>query len=168
MYHTIIPFPRGQILLVKSDKGLSFAEIIKDPRQIENVAEFLRKKALPFERNDQEFKLEKKLFEKYFNGKKEDFTSLPIDLILGTPYQKRVWREARKIPYGKTKSYKSLAEKLNHKGFRSVGQAMGKNPLIIVIPCHRVLRSDGSLGGFGAGLDIKEYLLRLEKEEIPS
>jgi len=168
MYYTIIPFPRGQILLVKSDKGLSFAEIIKKPRQIENVAEFLRKKALSFEKNDQEFKLEKKLFEKYFNGKKEDFTSLPIDLILGTSYQKRVWREARKIPYGKTKSYKSLAEKLNHKGFRSVGQAMGKNPLIIVIPCHRVLRSDGSLGGFGAGLDIKEYLLSLEKEGTPS
>ena len=168
MYHTIIPYPRGQILLVKSDKGLSFAEFIKKPRQIENIAEFLRKKALPFERNDQKFKLEKKLFEKYFNGKKEDFTTLPIDLILGTSYQKRVWREARKIPHGKTKSYKSLAEKLNHKGYRSVGQAMGKNPLIIVIPCHRVLQSDGSLGGFGAGLDIKEYLLRLEKEEIPS
>ena len=61
---------------------------------------------------------------------------------------------------------KSLACKLNHKGYRSVGQALSKNPLLIIIPCHRVLSSDGGLRGFGAGLEVKDFLLRLEKGEV--
>lgn len=113
------------------------------------------------------FKDEHKLFNQYFNGQKVDFSKLPIHFIFGTPYQQNIWKEAAKIPYGKTETYKSLSLKMNHNGFRSAGQALSKNPLIILVPCHRVLAT-GSLGGFSAGLPLKKYLLELENIPYPS
>lgn len=163
---TIIGFPLGGILLAKNNKGLSFAEYVESHDQLEKVMESFKNKAIPFEFDRKKFRLERELFSQYFKGKREDFTSLPVDFISGTPYQKRVWLEARKIPYGKTETYKSIALKLNHRGYRSVGQALSKNPLLIVIPCHRVLSSDGHLGGFAAGLEVKDFLLRLERGEL--
>lgn len=81
----------------------------------------------------------------------------------GTPFQKRVWEELQQVPYGATISYGELARKSGHPGAaRAVGGAMHANPLPIVIPCHRVIGSNGSLTGFGGGLDIKKRLLTLE------
>jgi len=98
---------------------------------------------------------------RYFNGKLAKFTC-PIDLI-GTPYQIRVWKELVKIPYGSTISYRSLARKVfTPNAFQAVGRANGANPLPIIIPCHRVLGSDGSLVGYSCGIKTKEFLLRLE------
>lgn len=168
MFYTIIDFPLGRIFLAKNPKGLSIAHCMKSSDRLEKVIESFKKWDAPFERDKSKFRLEKELFSRYFQGKKEDFSSLPVDFVSGTAYQKRVWLEARKIPYGKTETYKSLAFRLNHKGYRSVGQALSKNPLLIVIPCHRVLGSDGQLVGFGAGLKVKEFLLRLEKGENPA
>ena len=81
----------------------------------------------------------------------------------GTPFQKRVWRLLLKIPYGKTRSYGDLATDLGiPKGPRAVGQANGRNPVALLIPCHRVIASDGGLGGYSGGIEIKRYLLEWE------
>jgi len=97
----------------------------------------------------------------YFAGTKKKF-DVPLDVI-GTEFQKKVWQELQKIPYGKTISYKTLSEKLGDvKAIRAVGTANGKNPIAIIIPCHRVIGADGKLIGYASGLDIKEKLLHLE------
>jgi methylated-DNA-[protein]-cysteine S-methyltransferase len=98
----------------------------------------------------------------YLDGKRKQF-DLPLDAE-GTPFQMDVWRELAKIPYGKTYSYKKLAATLkNDKACRAVGSANGRNPLSIVVPCHRVIAADGTLGGFAGGLEVKRKLLELEK-----
>jgi O-6-methylguanine DNA methyltransferase len=164
MFYTILDFPLGKIFLAKSEKGLSFAISLRRQNRFEEISEFFKRKSIPLELQSKKFRQEEKLFSQYFEGEKEDFTSLPLDFISGTPYQRKVWLETRKIPYGKTRTYKSIAEKLNHRGYRSVGQALSQNPLLIVIPCHRVLSSDGSLGGFTGGLELKKFLLRIERQ----
>jgi methylated-DNA-[protein]-cysteine S-methyltransferase len=168
MLYTVIDFPKGRILLAKTQKGLSLAHFIRNEKDLEENLSFLKQKSPSLQKKDSAFQQEKKLFKKYFKGIKEDFTSLQIDPVYGTPYQIKVWNKARKIPFGKTETYKSIAHKLNHKGYRSIGQALSKNPLLIVIPCHRVLGSHGSLGGFSAGLELKKYLLGLEDTEPPA
>lgn len=100
--------------------------------------------------------------DEYFQGKRTIF-SLPFKLI-GTPFQLAVWKELQNIPYGKTTSYKEIAQKINKpKAYRAVGMANNKNPLPIIIPCHRVIGSNGKLIGYAGGLKLKNYLLELEK-----
>lgn len=97
----------------------------------------------------------------YLNGRRRDF-DLPLDLR-GTSFQLQVWKELRGIPYGTVTSYKAVAEQIgNPKAVRAVGGANNRNPLPVVVPCHRVIGSGGSLVGYGGGLDIKKSLLRLE------
>ena len=82
----------------------------------------------------------------------------------GTSFEKKVWSALKKIPYGKTRSYKDIAKSIGHsKAFRAVGNANGSNFIPLIIPCHRVIESDGGLGGFGHGLKVKKKLLDLEK-----
>jgi methylated-DNA-[protein]-cysteine S-methyltransferase len=98
----------------------------------------------------------------YFNGTPTDFATLTLD-PRGTPFQLQVWQELRRIPRGQTISYKELARRVgNPKASRAVGQANGLNPLPLIIPCHRVINADGSLGGYSSGLDRKEWLLKHE------
>lgn len=97
----------------------------------------------------------------YFNKKREIFT-IPLD-IKGTAFQKQVWDALCKIPYGKTCSYKDIALMIqNPKAVRAIGNANHKNPIAIIIPCHRVIAYDKSIGGYAFGIDIKKYLLDLE------
>lgn len=99
---------------------------------------------------------------RYLNGEKIYF-NIKIDISSGTGFQKLVWRKLRNIPYGETRSYKWVAECIGcPKGQRAVGQANGGNPLPIIIPCHRVINSDGSIGGYSGGIDIKKRLLAIE------
>ena len=99
--------------------------------------------------------------EEYFKGERKKF-NIPLD-IKGTIFQKKVWNELNKIPYGKIVSYKKIAEKIgNKKALRAVGRANSQNPICIVIPCHRVINANGNLGGYSAGLLVKERLLELE------
>lgn len=101
--------------------------------------------------------------DEYFTGNRHDFT-IPI-CALGTTFQKKVWNALLTIPYGETISYKQLAERVGSKNaWRAVGTANGKNPLAILIPCHRVIASDGSLGGYAGGLHIKKVLLGIEED----
>lgn len=97
----------------------------------------------------------------YFSGVRQSF-DLPISFE-GTAFQEEVWRALLRIPYGQTASYKDLAGMVGRPGaFRAVGGANNKNPISIIIPCHRVIGADGSLVGYGGGLDMKAYLLDLE------
>jgi methylated-DNA-[protein]-cysteine S-methyltransferase len=101
-------------------------------------------------------------FDEYFAGKRQIF-DLPLSTD-GTPFQQTVWAQLQEIPYGKTISYAQLAQAIHHpKACRAVGSANGKNPISIIIPCHRVIAANGSLGGYAGGLDIKKQLLALEK-----
>ena len=97
----------------------------------------------------------------YFEGERVTF-DLPLDLR-GTEFQKAIWNAIHRIPYGRLMSYGGLAAAVGRpRAVRAAGNAVGSNPLAIIIPCHRVIRSDGSLGGFGGGLDLKRYLLNIE------
>ena len=97
----------------------------------------------------------------YFDGKRKSF-ELPLKPC-GTPFQKSVWRALSDIPYGETRAYGDIAKSVgNEKACRAVGMANNKNPIAIVIPCHRVIGADGSLTGYAAGTDIKKFLLELE------
>jgi methylated-DNA-[protein]-cysteine S-methyltransferase len=98
----------------------------------------------------------------YFNGALKAFT-VPI-LLKGTPFQKSVWEALLKVPYGRTASYKQIAKMVgNEKACRAVGGANNKNPIAIIVPCHRVVGFDGKLAGYAGGLDVKKKLLELEK-----
>jgi len=102
-----------------------------------------------------------KQLQNYFSGKSSDFT-LKLDLH-GTPFQLKVWQALRTIPYGKTATYRDIAGKIkNPKAIRAVANAIGANPIAIIIPCHRVIRSDGSIGGYKWGVTLKTQLLQLE------
>jgi len=167
MITTILSFPLGQILLAKTEQGLCLAHYSQTKKNIRQTKDLLKKKGFSPTSDKAAFKDELKLFNQYFNGQRVDFSKLPVHFIFGTPYQQNIWKEAAKIPYGQTETYKSLSLKMNHNGFRSAGQALSKNPLIILVPCHRVLAT-GSLGGFSAGLHLKKYLLDLENIPLPS
>lgn len=105
----------------------------------------------------------KKQLQEYFAGKRQAF-DLPI-YSQGTEFQQKVWGALRQIPYGETRSYGEIAAQVgNPKASRAVGGANNKNPIMIIVPCHRVVGADGSLVGFGGGLYAKEYLLSLEKK----
>lgn len=100
--------------------------------------------------------------EEYLAGKRKAF-DLPLD-VEGTEFQKKVWKELSRIPYGRTCSYRDVARRIKQeKAVRAVGTANGRNPVCIIVPCHRVIASDGSLGGYTAGLEIKSKLLEIEK-----
>lgn len=115
---------------------------------------------------EKETPLIKKTFQEldeYFSGKRKTF-DLPLKLN-GTEFQKKIWQELIKIPYGKTISYKELAKRAgNEKACRAAGMANNKNKIMIVIPCHRVVGSNGYLTGYAGGLNVKKQLLDLEAE----
>ena len=103
--------------------------------------------------------------DEYFKGKRKIF-DLPLSLH-GTGFQKAVWKKLQKIPFGRTRSYKDIAVMIgNPKASRAVGMAANRNPVSIIVPCHRMLGSNGSLTGYAGGLHIKEYLLNLEKKYV--
>ncbi|WP_139891536.1 methylated-DNA--[protein]-cysteine S-methyltransferase [Bacillus sp. D386] len=101
--------------------------------------------------------------EEYFKGERQQF-SVKLNPH-GTPFQQSVWKELLQIPYGETRSYKQVAERIgNPSASRAVGMANNKNPIFIIVPCHRVIGSSGKLVGYGGGIDIKERLLKLESK----
>lgn len=100
--------------------------------------------------------------DEYFQGKRKNF-DIPLRTH-GTPFQEKVWAALRAIPYGEVRSYKEVAEAIGHpKAYRAVGMANNATPIFIIVPCHRVIGSDGSLTGYGGGLPMKKALLSLEK-----
>ena len=104
----------------------------------------------------------------YFAGEPETFAGIPLDLSAGTPFRQAVWRAAMEIPHGNTSTYGALAARIGKPGAaRAVGQALGANPVPILVPCHRFLAADGGLGGFSCGLAWKRALLAAEGVAYP-
>lgn len=145
--------PIGVLLLEDLGKGLNKLRHIPQPSQNQEFRGI---------HSPSHFKPVIKWLKQYFKGC-SDQIDFPLDLSEGTPFQQRVWNQLIKVPFGETVSYGELAARVkNPKGSRAVGGAVGRNPLLIVVPCHRVISGTGSLGGFSAGLSIKKQLLALE------
>ena len=153
--YTIIESPIGPLTLVASDAGLQQLRFgVHRPRQGVETANhpILLQTAAQLS--------------EYFAGTRTTF-DIPLDMT-GTSFQCAVWTLLTEIPYGTTTSYGALAEQLgNANKSRAVGMANGRNPVAIIVPCHRVIGASGALTGFGGGLDIKAYLLQLEQHRTP-
>ena len=149
--------PVGELKVVVSDKGLVAILWENDnPKRI-RFSSPLEKKAHPILEQ-----VEAQLHA-YF-AKQIDAFSLPLDFA-GTEFQKKVWEALLTIPYGQTRSYQQIAVMIGHpKAVRAVGAANGKNPISIVVPCHRVIGANGKLTGFAGGLSVKKYLLDIERD----
>ncbi|WP_128379929.1 methylated-DNA--[protein]-cysteine S-methyltransferase [Streptomyces cavernae] len=156
--HTVIDSPYGPLTLVASDGvlcGLYMAGQRHRPPE-ENFGD----------RDDTPFAETTAQLRSYFAGELVEFT-VPLGMI-GTPFQRSVWEQLRRIPYGETRSYGELARALGNPGAsRAVGLANGRNPIGIIVPCHRVVGADGSLTGYGGGLDRKQRLLDFERGLAP-
>ena len=108
-----------------------------------------------------------KLLDTYFAGGAINFAEIPVQVAYGTEFQQQVWKAIQQIRYGEVRSYQWIADQIGRsKSARSIGNAVGANPVSILIPCHRVIRSNGALGGYGGGLDRKRQLLALEGHNI--
>ena len=157
LVYKFIDSPVGKLKLVASEKGLVAILWENDnPRRV--ILGDLRKV------DHQPILVEAELqLKEYFEGKRQGF-SIPLDMR-GTPFQKNVWEALLAIPFGETRSYGQLAKQLGKPtAMRAVGAANGRNPLSIVVPCHRVIGSSGQLTGFAGGLEAKEHLLKIESE----
>ncbi|MEE0451757.1 methylated-DNA--[protein]-cysteine S-methyltransferase [Peptacetobacter sp.] len=143
----------GRIKISEKDEkiiGLGFSDYKKE-NEIEKETDAIRKTYLQLK--------------EYLSGKRKNF-DIEIEMI-GTEFQKKVWKELLNIPYGETRSYKDIAIAIgNEKACRAVGNANNKNPIAIIVPCHRVVGSNGSMTGYAGGLNIKEKLLKIEKYNI--
>lgn len=107
----------------------------------------------------------KNQLKEYFSGKRRKFT-LPLD-PQGTKFDQKVWKATQKIPYGQVRTYKDIAKIIGKpQASRAIGNALGRNPIPIIIPCHRVIASNGTLGGYSSGLKIKKMLLLLEQKHL--
>lgn len=157
MYYDIIESLVCPILLAGDEKGLKHVIFLKGERQVEIPDDWVEDKEL--------FRETTRQLEAYFSGKLESF-----DLKLapeGTEFQKSVWKALCKIPYGETRTYKDIAASVGKpKAYRAVGLANNRNPIAIIVPCHRVIGSNGKLTGYASGLDVKAFLLKLEENKL--
>jgi len=148
----IIASPVGKLRLVASEKGLVAIDVRSNAKKIVSAKNASAQAIL--------IKTRKQL-EQYFAGKRTTF-DVALDLV-GTEFQVQAWRALSHIPFGKTISYGQQAANIKKpRAFRAIGSANGKNPIPIIVPCHRVVASDGSLGGYSLGLKMKKQLLALE------
>jgi methylated-DNA-[protein]-cysteine S-methyltransferase len=140
------------LLVNGKDSFENYIEKLKDNSYMKGLFPLHNKKSV---------EIEKQILD-YLSGKVKNI-SLDTYFLSGSDFEKKVWNTAVSIPYGKTLSYKDLAEKAGFPlAWRAVGTALGHNPVMLVVPCHRVIKSDGSIGNFGGGEKVKEFLLNLE------
>ena len=153
-----MPSPVGRLKLVATDSAL--VAVIWDNENPKRV-----RQAELVEQLDHPILLDaQQQLNEYFQGQRQTF-ELPLDFE-GTEFQKKVWQALLNIPFGKTRSYRQIAEQVGSpKAVRAVGAANGQNPISIIAPCHRVIGSSGKLVGFAGGLDNKEILLKLEQQQ---
>jgi methylated-DNA-[protein]-cysteine S-methyltransferase len=146
MHTTVIDTPTGLVEIEVDDDtlvGLNFVDqSVADQDDPSGIADALRR---------------------YFEGELHALDDVPVRFDAGTPFQQEVWHALRTIPVGETISYAELARRVGRPtGFRAVGSANGRNPIAVVVPCHRVIAADGTLGGYSGGLDNKRWLLAHE------
>ena len=141
----------------------SFAKLKKHHKLTDDDFKFIEKNSLSIDDPTQALMIEALIQIDEYAQEQREYFDLPLDLSLGTDFQQKVWQALQDIKYGTTISYADLARNINNpKGFRAVANANGNNPFSLIIPCHRVITSDGRLGGYTGGVDKKEYLLALE------
>lgn len=166
LYYELLTSALGPLFLAASEGGLVALEFDKrlpgqqtirpNPRDLRAESQQLR-----FEQAAGKLQPYTRELEEYFAGVRREFT-FSLDLR-GTEFQLACWRALQQIPYGQTRTYADIARAVGRpQGFRAVGMANNRNPLAIVVPCHRVIASDGTLCGYGGGLDVKRKLLQLE------
>ncbi len=158
LYYCRVPSsPVGPLLLATSEHGLALLEFDRGVFQPKNG----RFTSASWEESAGKMRPYVRELEQYFAGKRHEF-SFDLDLR-GTDFQRRCWQALLQIPYGETRTYAEIARAVRQpRGFRAVGMANHDNPVAIVVPCHRVIASDGTLGGYGGGLPAKRWLLELE------
>lgn len=164
---SVFDSPLGAIMLAASDEGLQGAWFVEGQRHMPDASHWPVSQQHPLLRQAEEQLV------RYFAGEPVAF-DLPLDLDSGTPFQQTVWRALLQIPRGGSTSYGHLSARIGKpSAVRAVGAAVGRNPLSIIVPCHRVLGADGSLTGYAGGLERKVALLRIEgaafkPEPLPS
>lgn len=161
MYYSVVNSPVGDLLLAGRNGCLRQLSFLVGRKLEDHIGELWIK-------NDNLFSKIASQLEEYFGGNRHEF-DCPIEFEASSSgFYTSVWNELRQIPYGSTRSYREVAERIGRpKAYRAVGQANHQNPIAIVIPCHRVIGSNGTLTGFGGGLDTKKYLLELEESNCP-
>jgi O-6-methylguanine DNA methyltransferase len=168
LYWTYLSLTAGDIHLAASDKGLVYVGSLNRPFSETGdwIASRFPKSELA--RNDEKLAPYSAAIMEYFQGKR-DFSGVPLDLP-GTPFQQEVWQGLCDIPYGETRSYSEFAVQIGKEAaVRAVAAAIGANPALIFVPCHRVIGKNGKLTGYRGGLPMKEDLLRLEQtRSLPS
>ena len=146
--------PIGLLKISEENGALTGLSLLKESDPVSSSSKSARHSDLIYEAYHQ--------LNEYFAEKRTRF-DLPLH-CKGTAFQKKVWNELQNIPYGETRSYEDIAASIgNPKAVRAVGQANGKNPILIIIPCHRVIHKNGDITGFACGTDVKKYLLALEQ-----
>lgn len=155
MYYCYLDTPIGELLLAGEDGGLSMIGFPKGSMRRDPEPDWIY--------NEKPLTAARQQLEEYFAGQRKEF-DLPLRLT-GSEFQISVLQALQQIPYGETVSYGEIARRIGRpKAVRAVGAANGRNPIPIVVPCHRVIGSSGDMTGFGGGIDTKEALLRLEAE----
>ena len=155
MYYCYLDTPIGELLLAGDDDALCLVSFPEGSMRRDPEADWIY--------NEKPFVESRRQLTEYVAGERQEF-DLPLKLN-GTEFQMSVLHALQEIPYGETTSYAEIAERIGRpKAVRAVGAANGRNPIPIIVPCHRVIGSHGELTGFGGGLDTKEALLRLEAE----
>jgi len=157
-YYTIFDSPIGDLLTVGDGESLNRLHMLGSRKRVElNPA---------WQRDDDAFDDVRSQLGEYFAGSRREF-DLPLNMF-GNPFELRVWEELQTIPYGETASYGQIAQRIGNPGApRAVGLANGRNPIAVIVPCHRVIGADGSLTGYGGGLERKRLLLDLEAGVLP-
>jgi len=157
MYYHIVESPIGPILLAGDEEGLKYVNFMKGKKKIEVPDGWVE--------NEEFFRDISAQLEAYFTGQLKSF-----DVKLaseGTEFQKSVWKALCEIPCGETRTYGEIAKSIgNPKASRAVGLANNRNPIAIIVPCHRVIGANGKLTGYASGLDVKEFLLKLEENNL--
>lgn len=158
--YTSLDTPLGTYYLAATSRGVCCVERAASDAAFEG---FLAAKGVRgSRRNSSALEPHARALREYFSGRRKRL-DLPVDLLFGTAFDRMVWRALREIPYGEVRSYGWVATRIGRPGAaRAVGAANGRNPVAIVIPCHRVVQADGGLGGYTGGVGIKAKLLELE------
>jgi O-6-methylguanine DNA methyltransferase len=159
-FYDSVPSPLGELWLAATPQGLSRLVFSFDEAGFLDLV--AREAGLAPQRRGDVLAETTRQLAAYFAGRLRTF-DIPLDLARGTSFQRAVWHATSRIAYGQVCSYRDIARAVGSEGaLRAVGQALGHNPVPIIVPCHRVLRSDGTLGGYTGGLGIKKVLLSLE------
>ena len=159
--YTLFKTPLGKTGVAVSPAGI--CRVVLSVSRESEFVELLKKiHPYPQKQSGQLMTIEKE-FHQYFNGKLKNFSFKP-DLSQGTHFQQSIWKKLTTIPCGKTKSYQWLASAIGKpQASRAAGNANGRNPVPVIVPCHRVIRQNGALGGYTGGIHLKKFLLDLEK-----